>query len=82
MKEREFITIARTTSMEQAYIVQSMLSSMGVESQVVNDIAADILPMLERDVRIIINAADYDKAKKIMAAKFDKDSYKTEWKEK
>lgn len=82
MKEREFVTIARTSSLEQAYIMQSMFNAMGVESQIVNDITADVLPMLERDVRIIINSADYERARKIMAAKFDKESYKTEWKEK
>lgn len=81
MKEREFITIARPSSLEQAYIMQSMFSAMGVESQIVNDISADILPMLERDVRIIINSSDYERARKLMDAKFDKDSFKTGWKD-
>lgn len=82
MKDREFITIARPSSLEQAYIMQSMFSAMGVESQIVNDISADILPMLERDVRIIINSSDYERARKLMDAKFDKDSFKTGWKDK
>ena len=49
MKDREFATVARFSSMEQAQVVKAMLDSMGVNNQIVNDIAADILPMLERD---------------------------------
>ena len=58
MKDREFATVARFSSMEQAQVVKAMLDSMGVNNQIVNDIAADILPMLERDIRIIVNTAD------------------------
>ena len=45
MKDREFATVARFSSMEQAQVVKAMLDSMGVNNQIVNDIAADILPM-------------------------------------
>ena len=62
MKDREFATVARFSSMEQAQVVKAMLDSMGVNNQIVNDIAADILPMLERDIRIIVNTADLPKA--------------------
>ncbi len=44
MKDREFATVARFASMEQAQVVKAMLDSMGVDNQIVNDIAADILP--------------------------------------
>lgn len=67
--------------MEQAQVVKAMLDSMGVNNQIVNDIAADILPMLERDIRIIVNTADLPKAKRLMKAKFDKESFKDAWKE-
>lgn len=80
MKDREFATVARFSSMEQAQVVKAMLDSMGVENQIVNDIAADILPMLERDIRIIVNTSDLPKAREIMKAKFDKDSFKNAWK--
>ena len=66
MKDREFATVARFSSMEQAQVVKAMLDSMGVNNQIVNDIAADILPMLERDIRIIVNTADLPKAKQLM----------------
>ena len=66
--------------MEQAQVVKAMLDSMGVENQIVNDIAADILPMLERDIRIIVNTSDLPRAREIMKAKFDKDSFKNAWK--
>ena len=81
MKDREFATVARFSSMEQAQVVKAMLDSMGVNNQIVNDIAADILPMLERDIRIIVNTADLPKAKQLMKAKFDKESFKYAWKE-
>lgn len=81
MKNREFLTLARFASAEKAQIVKSMLDSMGVECQVVNDIAADILPMLKGDIKIIVNAADYERAKKILHAKFDAEVLKTEWME-
>ena len=81
MKDREFATVARFSSMEQAQVVKAMLDSMGVNNQIVNDIAADILPMLERDIRIIVNTADLPKAKQLMTAKFDKESFKDAWKE-
>ena len=80
MKDREFATVARFSSMEQAQVVKAMLDSMGVNNQIVNDIAADILPMLERDIRIIVNTADLPKAKQLMKAKFDKESFKDAWK--
>ena len=67
--------------MEQAQVVKAMLDSMGVKNQIVNDIAADILPRLERDIRIIVNTADLPKAKLLMKAKFDKESFKDAWKE-
>ena len=66
--------------MEQAQVVKALLDSMGVENQIVNDIAADILPMLERDIRIIVNTSDLPRAREIMKAKFDKDSFKNAWK--
>lgn len=81
MKEREFRTLARFSSMEEAQVVKAMLDSMGVESEIVNDIAADVLPMLENDVRIIVNNSDLPQAKRIMHAKFDKEQYKDAWKE-
>ena len=81
MKVREFATVARFSSMEQAQVVKAMLDSMGVNNQIVNDIAADILPMLERDIRIIVNTADLPKAKQLMKAKFEKESFKDAWKE-
>ena len=81
MKDREFATVARFSSMEQAQVVKAMLDSMGVNNQIVNDIAADILPMLERDIRIIVKTADLPKANQLMKAKFDKESFKDAWKE-
>ena len=51
MKDREFATVARFASMEQAQVVKAMLDSMGVDKQ-------------------------------LMKAKFDRESFKTAWKEK
>ena len=79
MDNREFATIATFSSMEEAQVVKSMLASMGIECQLVNDMGADILPMLERDIRLIVNRSDLPKAQQIMKAKFDKSGFKTGW---
>ncbi len=79
MDNREFATIATFSSMEEAQVVKSMLASMGIECQLVNDMVADILPMLERDIRLIVNRSDLPKAQQIMKAKFDKSGFKTGW---
>lgn len=80
MDTREFATIAKFSSLEAAQVAESMLTSMGVNCQLVNDVAAEVLPMLERDIRLIVNRSDLPKALQIMRAKFDKDGFKTEWK--
>lgn len=81
MDTREFATIAKFSSLEAAQVAESMLTSMGVNCQLVNDVAAEVLPMLERDIRLIVNRADLPKALQIMRAKFNKADFKTEWKE-
>ena len=81
MMDSEFSTLARFSSMEEAQVVKAMLDSMGIESQIVNDIAADILPMLEGDIKIIVNRSSLQQARKILAAKFDKNKFKDAWKE-
>lgn len=79
--DRDFSTLARFSSLEEAQVVKAMLDSMGVESQIINDIAADVLPMLEGDISIIVNNASLQQARKIMAATFDKAQFKDAWKD-
>lgn len=82
MKDREFATVARFSSFEEAYVVKSMLDAMGVLNEIVNDLVADVLPMLDRDVRIVVNNSDLPRARQLLKAKFDRQSFNEEWKEK
>ena len=79
MDIREFATIAKFSSLEEAQVVKAMLTSMGVNCQLVNDMAAEILPMLERDIRLIVNRSDLPRAEQILKAKFDKSGFKSGW---
>ncbi len=38
---------------------------------IVNDTAAQIMPYLESDVRIVVNAVDYDRARQLLDTRFD-----------
>lgn len=79
MKENEFATVARFSSVEEAQVVKSMLSSMGVECQIVNDMVAEVLPVLNGAVRIIVNRSDLPKAQMLMEAKFDNKIFREAW---
>ncbi len=72
MKPNEFMTLAKYGSLEEAQVIKALLDSMGVENQIVNDTAALIMPYLEHDVRIVVNAIDYDRARQLLDAKFDR----------
>ncbi len=72
MKHSEFTTLAKYGSLEEAQVIKALLDSLGVENQIVNDTAALIMPYLEGDVRIVVNSVDYDRARKLLDAKFDR----------
>ena len=72
MKNQEFATLARFSSYEEAQVVKVLLESMGVENEIMNSTAAQIMPYLESDIRIVVNASDYRRAKELLEAKFDR----------
>lgn len=72
MKTKEFVTLAKFASLEEAQVISALLDSMGVNNEIMNETAAQIMPYLEGDVRIMVNASDFDRAKELLNAKFDK----------
>ncbi len=64
MKENEIVSLSSYYSIEEANIAASLLRSMGVEVQVVGEIAANVLPYLAGSnvVRLLVKASDYDRA--------------------
>lgn len=74
MKNPEVVTLAKYASLEEAQVINAMLESMGIDNEIMNDLAAQILPNLEGDVRIVVNSKDYDKAKTLLEAKIAKPS--------
>lgn len=72
MKKQEFITLARFSSFEQAQVVKALLDSMGIDNEIMNAMAAQVMPYLESDIRIMVNSKDYASAKRLLEAKFDK----------
>lgn len=82
MKNQEFVTLEKFTSVNRANLVKALLDSAGIENQIINDTAASMMPMLGNAIQIIVNAGDYDRAREIMEAKFDKTEFAAESKKK
>ena len=82
MKEHEFVTLAKFTSVNRAAVVKALLDSVGIDNQIINDTAVSMMPMLGNGIQIIVNAEDYDRAKEVMEAKFDKTEFAFESKKK
>ncbi len=78
MKKPEFVTLAKFTSTNRAELVKSLLDSMGIENQILNETAAAMMPMLPNAIQIVVNAVDYARAKEIMEAKFDMTEFAAE----
>ncbi len=73
MDKSEVITLATYASAGEALVVQSLLESAGVETQIVNEVSSNVLPYSsDNAVRLIINEKDVDRAREILAAGFDK----------
>jgi bifunctional DNase/RNase len=70
-KHNEFKTLAVYGSIEEAQVIKALLDSMGVENQITNDTAVMVMPYLGKDVKIIVNAVDYDRARALLDAGFD-----------
>lgn len=77
MREKDFVTLMKFRSTNRAAIFKTMLDSMGVESQLINDTASNVvLPMMFNDVRLIVRSDDVEHAREILKAKFDPNELK------
>lgn len=78
MKKEEFITLAKFTSAERAQLTKALLDSMGIENQIIHDTAMSVLPPMPNQIVIVVNASDFDRAKELLEAKFDKNEFMLE----
>lgn len=76
MNNQDIVTLAKYASIEEAQVIKGLLDSVGIENQILNETAAQVMPYLEGDVRIVVNASDYEKAKEALKAGFDKNEMK------
>lgn len=70
--------MGKYTSPERASLVKSLLDSMGVENQMLNDTAMAVLPHIPNAIKIIVRGEDYERAKELLEARFDKAEFMKE----
>ncbi|MDY3979043.1 MAG: DUF2007 domain-containing protein [Tidjanibacter sp.] len=68
--KNEIVTLATFQTAAEAEIAATMLRSMGIETQVTNQIQAAMLPYYnDNTVKLLVNSSDYDKAEALLNAK-------------
>ena len=68
-RENRVVELAGFATAAEAEVTASMLRSMGVEVSVVNEISSIMLPYInDNRVRLLVNEADLDRAKELLAA--------------
>lgn len=80
MDKSKIITLMSFDTSGEAEIVRSLLESAGVESELLNEVMSAMLP-LQSDffsIRLVINEDDEERAKEILAAKFDTEEFDIE----
>ena len=80
MKDREVVTLGRFSSSEEAEIYRSLLEGAGVNVMTVGEFVNNIYPMGSSWAGVELRVAPEDEklAREILAAKFDKEEFKTE----
>lgn len=69
MEKNKIVRLATFTSSIRANIVASMLRSMDIEVEVVNEISTNMIPYLnDNNVKLLIKECDYEKARKLLDA--------------
>lgn len=76
MDKQKYMELARYKSMPEAQINKSLLDSFGIPNELMNDMIYGTVPSAKSGVRIIVNESDYERAKEIMNAEFDKNGLK------
>lgn len=69
MRKEEVVKLVKYATLEEAQVVSVMLDSMGIENQIMNETAVQVMPYLGPDIYIVVNSTDYEKAKEILDAK-------------
>lgn len=77
MENKEAVVIKKFNSLNEAQLYKALLESAGVMTRMRNDITAQVLPayggMME--VELLVSAEDEQKAREILAAKFDEEEF-------
>lgn len=80
MDESKIVIIRSFTSYNEAALYKSILDGADIESKLLNETIAGILPMLNNltEVHLAVRAEDEKQAKAILKAKFDKEEFEEE----
>ncbi len=72
---KDFATVRTFDSLEEAWVIKGLLDSVGIESQVINETVARMIPVMGDIglVRIVVNAADYERAVAALEADFERE---------
>ncbi|MEG1635728.1 MAG: hypothetical protein RR277_08825 [Rikenellaceae bacterium] len=79
MDNQEFYVVGIYHTSYQANVVQTLLASNGVESEVINAEINVLYPFTSNDsfcVKVIANMSDKDKIEQILTSSFDKNDLK------
>ena len=83
MDESRIVTIEYFASPERAQIAKSLLESFGVHAELIHEQLTNTLTVFKTGqvyVELVVNEADAERAREILAAGFDKEEFKDETK--
>lgn len=80
MDKSKVVVVKKFTNAGEAMIYQTLLASNGIECELVNETAFDIMPMQNEwlEIKLVVAEKDAEAAKAILAAKFDQQEFETE----
>ena len=80
MDTSKVVVIKKFSTAGEAMIYQTLLASNGIECELINETAFDIMPMQNEwlEIKLVVAEKDEKTAKAILAAKFDQQEFETE----
>ena len=78
MANKEFVTLMRFNQYNRAVIYQTLLESSGIETVLIHDTMADVLPISDLSIGLCVASADAAQAREILNASFDKKEFQEE----
>lgn len=80
MDKSKVVVVKKFTNAGEAMIYQTLLASNGIECELINETAFDIMPMQNEwlEIKLVVAGKDAEAAKAILAAKFDQQEFETE----